>query len=52
MKHMKMGMQPAPKMSCISNIPHTMESVQHKSGITNLPLSQTFRESLDLPVPL
>jgi len=42
---LKMGAEPTPQMLCISNAPHTMDSVQHNIHIMNQPLSQTIRES-------
>jgi hypothetical protein len=32
--HLKTGDEPAPETSCISNIPQTMDSVQHSVSIT------------------
>jgi hypothetical protein len=34
-----------------SDIPQTMDTVQHSVPVMNQPLSQTFRESLDAPCP-
>jgi hypothetical protein len=46
--HLKMGVEPTPEMSCISNIPQTVDNVQHSIHKINQPLLQTFRESLGL----
>jgi hypothetical protein len=42
--HQKMGVEPIPKMLCVSNIPQTMDSVQHSIPVVNQSLPQTFRE--------
>lgn len=42
----EMGPQPVPKTLCLSNIPYTMDSVQHNMHIMNQTLLQTFRELL------
>jgi hypothetical protein len=38
------GLDTTPKTSCISNVPQTMDDVQHDVSLTNRPLSQTVRE--------
>jgi len=38
--HLEMGVQPTIETSCISNIPQTMDNVQHNICIMNQPLSQ------------
>jgi hypothetical protein len=42
--------EPTPETSCVSNIPETMDNVQHSVSVMNRPLSETFRESADLTV--
>lgn len=42
--HPKMGVEPAPEILCVLNIPLTMDSVQHSVQKVNQPLSQIFRE--------
>jgi len=37
--------QPVPKTLHMSNIPHTVNNIQHNIGTINEPLSHTFRES-------
>jgi hypothetical protein len=43
--HLKTGAEPTPETLHISNIPHTMDNVQHSVPIMNQPLSQTFTEA-------
>jgi hypothetical protein len=46
--HLKLGIQPIPEMSCISNTSYTVSNVQHNTDIMNQSLSQIFRNSLDV----
>lgn len=41
-----MGAQPVPKTLCLSDIPYTMDNVQHNMHIMNQTFLQTFRELL------
>jgi hypothetical protein len=44
--HLKTGVESTPETSCTSNIPQTLDNVQHNVLIMNQPLTQTFTESL------
>jgi hypothetical protein len=39
--------EPTLKLSCISNIPPTMDKVLLSTDVMNQPLSQTFRDSFE-----
>jgi hypothetical protein len=45
--HLKFKAEPTPEISYISNIPQSMDNVQHNINVMNQPLSQTFTESND-----
>jgi hypothetical protein len=40
--HLKTGVKPTPETLCISNIPQTMDNVQHNVPIMNQSSSKTF----------